>query len=300
VRIVEKYGSDAKRIVQDDPYRLVEDIIGYGFKTVDEIALELKFLTNSKERIDAGVLHTMRKLEEKGHTLGTEAMILEKATKLLSLEPTIIRQRIHALDETERPYGILAYDQNQEALGSAYQLPATAETERCIAEAIAHIWQTKSILPAIEIDAIVQWEKERAGFKLADQQTTALRNALAAKVSVITGGPGTGKTTILRAMVDILRSKGARICLASPTGRAAQQLAEATGEPASTIHRLLKYTFATRKLQRRQPPALRFSHTRRNEHARHPARGTPFPGHPQRFPHTPRGRCRPATQRPCR
>lgn len=246
VLLVEKYGSDAKRLVQDDPYRLIEGTTGIGFETADEIALNLKFPTSSKERIDAGVLHTMGVLEKEGHALGTEASILEQAAKLLSLEPTIIQPRIHALNEAEHLYGIQAYDQNQESLGSAYQLHATAEAERRIAEAIARIAQTASILPAIKIDAVVQWEED-AGFNLTDQQRTALRNTLTAKVSVITGGIGTGKTTILRAVVGVLDAMGARFCLASPAGRAARQLAEATGKPASTIHRLLKYNFGDRK-----------------------------------------------------
>ena len=123
VRLVKKYGSGAKRILQDEPYRLAEDIERIGFKTADKIALNLGFPTNSKERIDAGVLHTMRQLEDEGHTVGTETMILEQATQLLSLEPALIQQRIRALDQMERLYGIQARDQNQEALGPAYQLP---------------------------------------------------------------------------------------------------------------------------------------------------------------------------------
>ena len=186
VRLVKKYGSGAKRILQDEPYRLAEDIERIGFKTADKIALNLGFPTNSKERIDAGVLHTMRQLEDEGHTVGTETMILEQATQLLSLEPALIQQRIRALDQMERLYGIQARDQNQEALGPAYQLPATAGAEKRIAEAIARIARTESILPAIKIEAAVQWAEARAGFKLADQQTIALRNTLAAKVSIIT------------------------------------------------------------------------------------------------------------------
>ena len=246
VRLVKKYGSGAKRILQDEPYRLAEDIERIGFKTADKIALNLGFPTNSKERIDAGIMHTMRQLEDEGHTLGTETMILEQATQLLSLEPSLIQQRISALDQGERLYGIQAYDHNQENLGGAYQLPATAGAEKRIAEAIARISQTESILPSIKVDAAIEWAQSRAGFELAEQQAAALKNTFAAKVSVITGGPGTGKTTILRAVVDIVSAKRARLCLASPTGRAAQRLAEASGAAASTIHRLLKYDALTR------------------------------------------------------
>jgi len=241
VRLVKKYGSAAKRILQDEPYRLAEDIERIGFKTADKIALNLGFPTNSKERIDAGIMHTMRQLEDEGHTLGTEIMILEQATQLLSLEPSLIQLRISALDQGERLYGIQAYDHNQENLGGAYQLPATAGAEKRIADAIARIAQTESILPSIKVDAAVEWAQSRTGFELAEQQTAALKNTFSAKVSVITGGPGTGKTTILRAVADIVRAKRARLCLASPTGRAAQRLAEASGTAASTIHRLLKY-----------------------------------------------------------
>ncbi|MDQ8194459.1 AAA family ATPase [Coraliomargarita sp. SDUM461004] len=246
VRLVKKYGSGAKRILQDEPYRLAQDIERIGFKTADKIALNLGFPTNSKERIDAGVLHTMRQLEDEGHTLGTENMLLEQATQLLSLDPKLIQTRIHALDQAGSLFSIHAYDQNQESLGPAYQLPTTASAEKRIADAIARIAHTASMLPEIKIDAAVDWAQSRAGFRFAEQQTVALRNTLAAKVSIITGGPGTGKTTILRAVVDILKAKRARIQLASPTGRAAQRLAEASGTAASTIHRLLKYDAATR------------------------------------------------------
>ena len=246
VRLVKKYGSGAKRILQDEPYRLAEDIERIGFKTADKIALNLGFPTNSQERIDAGIFHTIRQLESEGHTLGTEAMILEQAIALLSLKPSHILERIYKLEKEQRLRGIQAYDKNQEALGNAYQLPATAGAEKRIAQAIARIAHTESGLPQIKIDAAVQWAQNRLGFELAKQQTKALQNTLATKVSIITGGPGTGKTTILRAVVDILRAKRARIRLASPTGRAAQRLSEAAQAPASTIHRLLKYDAPTR------------------------------------------------------
>lgn len=246
VRLVKKYGNGTKSILQDEPYRLAQDIERIGFKTADKIALNLGFPTNSKERIDAGILHTMRQLEDEGHTLGTQDMILEHATQLLALEPKLIQTRISALDQAGILFGIQAYGQNQESLGPAYQLPTTANAETRIAEAIARIARTPSILPQIKIDAAVEWAQARAGFEFAEQQAAALRNTLAAKVSIITGGPGTGKTTILRAVVEILQAKRARISLASPTGRAAQRLAEASGTSASTIHRLLKYDAATR------------------------------------------------------
>lgn len=246
VRLVKKYGSSAKRILQDQPYRLVEDIERIGFKTADKIALNLGFSTNSKERIDAGILHVMKTLEDDGHTLGTEQMILEHATRLLGVEPVDIQKRVSALGDAKRLFFTKAHDEKGAYLGPACQLPTTASAEQRIAEAIIRIHQNASTLPEIKIDAAIEWAQGKAGFTFAAQQTEALRAALTKKVSIITGGPGTGKTTILRAVVDILQAKKSRILLASPTGRAAQRLSEASGAQASTIHRLLKYDGAKR------------------------------------------------------
>lgn len=246
VRLVKKYGSCAKRILQDEPYRLAEDIERIGFKTADKIALNLGFPTNSKERIDAGIVHTMRTLEDEGHTLGTVQMITENATKLLGVDPVDIQRRIHALNDAKKLIPIKAYDEKNQLLGPACQIPATASAEMRIAEAIARIHNTAATLPSIKIEPAITWAQQRAGFEFAEQQAEALRTTLSSKISIITGGPGTGKTTILRAVVDILRAKRTRILLASPTGRAAQRLAEASGAAASTIHRLLKYDGASR------------------------------------------------------
>ncbi|MFP4157053.1 MAG: AAA family ATPase [Opitutales bacterium] len=247
VRLVKKYGSGARRILQDEPYRLAEDIERIGFKTADKIALNLGFPTNSRERIEAGILHTMQNLEDEGHSIGTEDVLREQASRLLGLDPGLIQKGLEKLVSHERLFRVHAYDPAGQSLGPACQLPPTAGAEKRIAEALTRIAGTESLLPAIKIDAAIEWASKRAGFDLADQQRRALKSALQHKVSIITGGPGTGKTTILRSVVDIVRAKRARIVLASPTGRAAQRLAEAAGAPASTIHRLLKYDAATRQ-----------------------------------------------------
>lgn len=246
VRLVKKYGSGAQRILQDEPYRLAEDIERIGFKTADKIALNLGFPTNSKERIDAGIIHTMRTLEDEGHTLGTAQMILEHAIQLLGVDSIDIQRRLHVLNDVKKLISITAYNEHNELLGPACQMPGTAHAELRIAEAIARIHHTSASLPKINIEPAIDWAQTKAGFKFAELQAEALRKALTAKISIITGGPGTGKTTILRAVVDILRAKRTRLLLASPTGRAAQRLAEASGAAASTIHRLLKYDGSNR------------------------------------------------------
>ena len=247
VRLVKKYGTGAKRILQDAPYRLAEDIENIGFKTADKLALNLGFPTNSKERIDAGILHTLRKLEEDGHTIGLQSILVEHGTELLGLQPHLIEERIQKLVKEARIYSIEAMDTDQTSIGPACQRPPLAGAEKRIATRLLKIRQTASSLPSIKTESAVEWAQQKAGFTFAPQQAEALKQTLAAKVSIITGGPGTGKTTILRSLVDILQAKKARILLASPTGRAAQRLAEATDAPASTLHRLLKYDGATRK-----------------------------------------------------
>lgn len=246
VRLVKKYGAGAKRLIQDQPYRLAQDIERIGFKTADKLALNLGFPTNSKERVDAGILHTLQSLEDDGHTLGTHATIIEKALELLRVEPALIQERIQALCQEEHLYGLSAIDENNQTLGPAVQRPSLAGAEKRIADSIHRINQTESTIPFIKIDAALSWAQDKAGFEFAPQQAEALQQAITSKFTVITGGPGTGKTTILRALVDILHAKRTRILLASPTGRAAQRLAEAAGAPASTIHRLLKYDGASR------------------------------------------------------
>jgi exodeoxyribonuclease V alpha subunit len=125
--------------------------------------------------------------------------------------------------------------------GKLVQLPHNDRAEQKIAATVARLTRVASGLPSIKIDAAVQWAEEKAGFAFHELQRASVRHALRHKFTVLTGGPGTGKTTILRALVEILKAKKVRVHLAAPTGRAAQRLAETTGGVASTIHRLLKY-----------------------------------------------------------
>ena len=146
VRLVKKYGAGAKRLLQDQPYRLAEDIERIGFKTADKLALNLGFPTNCKERIDAGILHALQGLEDEGHTLGTHAAICENALQLLHVEPDLIQQRLRALCDDERLYAVQALDEKQALLGPACQRPSLAGAEKRIAEAVHRIHQTESTI----------------------------------------------------------------------------------------------------------------------------------------------------------
>jgi exodeoxyribonuclease V alpha subunit len=231
MRLVKEYGSDARRILETEPYRVAREVPGIGFKTADRIALNLGLATNSPQRTDAGVLFALQELEEDGHTAFPEEDLVTRAANMLGITVDVIRERI----------GRLISGKELVRNGELLQLMHNHRFEERIAKSIAGLVGTRSVLPPIKVDAAVAWAQEKAGFTFGEDQSEALRTALRSKVSLLTGGPGTGKTTILRALVAILKAKQARVVLAAPTGRAAQRLAETTGGYAQTIHRLLKF-----------------------------------------------------------
>ncbi|MFT3783162.1 MAG: ATP-dependent RecD-like DNA helicase [Nibricoccus sp.] len=242
VKLVQRYGSEAKQILRQEPYRVAREIDGIGFKTADRIAINLGFANDAPPRLDAGLLFAMDSLQEEGHTAIREADLIEYAAPMLETAGNLLEARINALVEAAQLVRHWPAGATNPLPGSGIlQLPVLDRAEQKIASTVHRLGKVQSGLPPIKIDAAVQWAEEKAGFAFADQQRVALKNALAHKVSVLTGGPGTGKTTILRALVEILKAKKIRVHLVAPTGRAAQRLAETTGGFASTIHRLLKY-----------------------------------------------------------
>lgn len=245
VKLVKQFGAEAKRILTTEPYRVAREIEGIGFKTADRIAINLGFANDAPPRLDAGILFALETLQEEGHTAFREVDLGDYTANLLETDSKLVAARIEALVQAKslvrhEPAGV-----TNPLPGSALiQLPHNDRFEEKIAATVARLTKVGSGLPPIKIDAAVAWAEEKAGFEFHPLQRSAVKNALAHKVSVLTGGPGTGKTTILRALVEILKAKKVRVHLAAPTGRAAQRLAETTGGFASTIHRLLKYDAA--------------------------------------------------------
>jgi exodeoxyribonuclease V alpha subunit len=242
VKLVKQYGSQAKAVLTNEPYRVAREIEGIGFKTADKIAINLGFANDAAPRLDAGLIYAMETLQEEGHTAIGEERLRDHATEMLETSSDLVGARIEALVVAKSLVRHMPAGPGTPLPGSGLiQLPQTDRAERKIAEVVKRLLAVGSGLPPIKIDAAVEWAEQKAGFAFHELQSSAVRNALANKISILTGGPGTGKTSTLRSLVSILKAKAVRVHLAAPTGRAAQRLAETTGGYASTIHRLLKY-----------------------------------------------------------
>lgn len=230
VKIVKRFGSDSARIVREEPYTLMREIDGIGFKTADMIAINIGIPNESPERIRAGILHCLSESEEAGDTCALFGELVSKTSALTEVDSQKCAAEISALVE----------DGSLKKVGEGMlQSPQLDYAERKIATSLKRILETPSELPPIRFEAAAKWANDRAAFDFAPEQTRAVVEALRNKVSVITGGPGTGKTTILRAVCDILKMKKITPVLAAPTGRAAQRMGESAGVEAKTIHRLL-------------------------------------------------------------
>ena len=242
VKLLKHYGADAKQILLNQPYKVAQDIDGIGFRTADRIAINLGYANDAPPRLDAGLLYALETLQDEGHTAIREADLVDHAAALLETAADLVGARIGALVEAKSLIRHQPADTPDPLPGSGLiQLPLNDRAETKIAAVVQRLAAVPSGLPPIKIDAAVTWAEEKASIAFAEQQKSGLKNALAHKLTVLTGGPGTGKTTILRALVDILRAKKVRVHLAAPTGRAAQRLAQTTGGFAQTIHRLLKF-----------------------------------------------------------
>src|SRR6187455_591541 len=234
VRIFKTYGSDAIQVMTENPYRLARDIRGIGFKTADAIAMKLGIEKTATIRVRAGVSYALTEAMDEGHCgLPTEELA-PLAEKLLEVP----QELIHTAIELELQEGAVIADRVGET--PCVFLTGLHRAERTIAERLTRLANGTLPWPWINPDKALPWVQKQIGFSLAESQVAAIRLALTSKVLVMTGGPGVGKTTIVKAILRILAAKGTNLLLCAPTGRAAKRMTEATGFEAKTIHRLLE------------------------------------------------------------
>jgi exodeoxyribonuclease V alpha subunit len=242
-KIFRHYGWDSMRVVSQNPYRLATDIFGIGFLTADRIAGKMGFEKDAPARAEAGALYVLRQLAEEGHVYYPYEHLVEKCREILEVERGVITRAIGTLAFEEKiviedlTMDFEAFEPNHKAV----YLKAFHVSEAGISGLMKRLISSKKPLRTVDVDRAVHWAQSKAGLQLAPKQVEAVKAAVGGKVVVITGGPGTGKTTIINLVIRVYKEIGARILLAAPTGRASKRMSEAANYPARTIHRLLEY-----------------------------------------------------------
>lgn len=244
-RVEQRYGKDTVRQVRERPYRLAEDVPGIGFKTADRVARELGVPATSPERMRAGILHALQELAQQGHTAPPEPLVLANAMAILEVAAEPLAEAVQQLVGQD----VIVRS------GDALCLAELAHAEQRLALRLAELLGPESVaLP--NLLARLADAEGALGFGLEGSQRDAVTRTLQTGVLVVTGGPGTGKTTIIRGVLAAMARDKPRLALAAPTGRAARRLAEATGAEAKTLHRLLEFEPRTGRFLRNQEAPL--------------------------------------------
>lgn len=238
MKLYRVYGSGTIEAVEENPYRLVEDIFGVGFKKADKIADRMGVAKDDEFRIKSGVKFTLSYFAGEGNTFLPQDMLCEKAGQLLELPIEMIEEQLIDM-AFEGDIYIEKLDGRNAVFMAAYYL---AEQNVCKCLSAINDAQLKPV--AGGIDSLISRTENATGIYLSENQKHAVKTSLQMGVSIITGGPGTGKTTIINTIINILEESGLKTAIAAPTGRAAKRITETSGHYASTIHRLLEYYFS--------------------------------------------------------
>jgi exodeoxyribonuclease V alpha subunit len=265
LKIFNRYGNDSVRVVQEDPYRLALEVSGIGFIRADRIAQSLGFAPDSMERAEAGIAYVLEQAAMgEGHCYLPLRQLVGKAAELLKVDRWIAVQALERLLETrlsilenidhcaevqiergtEQPTHLarLVEEEEDDAPEHAVYLRSLLWAERDAAAKLIRMKSSPSSMPPVKTERAIRWVQETVGITLSEEQKNAFRLALKEKVLVITGGPGTGKTTLIHCISEVWQFKKVEFLLAAPTGRAAKRMSELTGEDAKTIHRLLEFS----------------------------------------------------------
>ncbi|MBN2374524.1 ATP-dependent RecD-like DNA helicase [bacterium] len=243
VKIYKHYGQEAISIVRENPYRLSTDIFGIGFKTADKIAMKLGMPADSLVRAKAGALFVLNQMADKGHCFLPMPVLIEECQNTLGLNNELVNEAINdlAIEQRIQIEEALYKDSKNQSIKCAY-LAAFFTAEAGICRLINRLKTYKKRIRAVDSGRALDWVEGKMGITLDPIQKEAVAKALEKKIMIITGGPGTGKTTIIKSILSIYNELKIRIILAAPTGRAAKRMQEATGHKAKTIHRLLEFS----------------------------------------------------------
>ena len=238
-RIYKRYGAAAIARVRENPYRLAFDVWGIGFRSADKLAAALGIARDAPARLEAGVRQALEDEANNGHLFVPRRALAAKAGALLEQDEADVTA---AIDRLARA-GEVAVDASvvDDPADPAVYETSLYRAEAALAAGLRRLVEAPAPRPIADVGAAIAAYEKAAGIALARQQAEAVRVAIGAKAAVITGGPGVGKTTIVRGIVSILRQHRLTVALAAPTGRAAKRLSDATGAPASTLHRLLEW-----------------------------------------------------------
>jgi len=250
-KIFKTYGSGAVDIIKQSPYQLANDIPGIGFIIADRIAVKSGIEMDMTERVRACVINFLREAANDGHTFMPETLLTDKITGMVDIDADTVRQAMADLCETGEITMIMT-PRNGETDSVAVYLKAMYRAETGIAAKIHALMSIPAPPIAIPMENLLAEVESKLILCLSEEQRNVLETIITHRISIITGGPGTGKTTLVKSIARMNRILGRRVCLAAPTGRAARRLAEVTGHKAHTIHKLLEYNFENKSFGRDQ------------------------------------------------
>jgi exodeoxyribonuclease V alpha subunit len=235
VRIYKTYGDKAVELVRGNPYRLATDVWGFGFQTADELAARLGIDRASPLRARAALRFVLQEASQEGHVGVPEESVVRQTAELTSIPDEIVRAAV----EYERQAGDVVREPDGDE--PWLYLKPLFMAELGVARSVRKLRAGRHPLPALDLDPVLSAAENKIGLQLATAQRDAIRAATREKMLIVTGGPGVGKSTIVRGILEIFASRNQRCALCAPTGRAAKRLSETTGRDAKTIHRLLEY-----------------------------------------------------------
>jgi len=255
-KVYKAYGASSIEAITANPYRLIEDVWGVGFKSADGLALKLGFAPTSMPRIQAGIVHTITTALDEGHLYKIVTDVFAQAIEILALQPerddALVKQAMRSLYEADKVKVITFQGQHYATLPQYYY------SEVNIAKKLKALGSPTAAKLPLNLDAAYKTlcKVPENGIHLNEEQQMGVMGCLEHKVSIITGGPGTGKTTLLKSLLNVLDEQRVKVRLAAPTGRAAKRMFEGTGRSTETLHRMLEFSPATMGFTRNEQNAL--------------------------------------------